>query len=119
MAVCGKSLSRPCVLRLVVAGLEDALLLGAGEHLGGVVAAESLAQPRDAGQDFLRKHERLVDEIELAEAHVAGAAVFAVELLAKVLDQRAMAAGRCRSRTRPSRSSASRRRPPHRARLFR
>ena len=74
-------------------GFDDALLLGAGEHLGRVVAAEALAEPHDARQDFLGEHERLVDEVELAEADVAGAAVVAVELLAEVLDERAVAAG--------------------------
>ena len=73
---------------------DDALLLGAGEHLGRVVAAEALAEPHDAREDFLGEHQRLVDEVELAEAHVAGAAVVAVELLAEVLDERAMPADR-------------------------
>ena len=76
------------MLRAVVPVFEDPLVARAGQDQGGVVAAETLAQAQDAGEDLLGRDQGIVDEVHVAQADVAGAAVVLLERLAEVLQDR-------------------------------
>ncbi len=77
----------------IVPGAEDALVFGAGEDGGGIVAAETLFEPPDAGDDFLGDDQRVGHGGEVADTDIAGGTVGFVELLTEVMEQGLMAAG--------------------------
>src|SRR4029434_4443024 len=68
----------------------------AAQHRRHMADAPALPRAGHGREDLLAEYPRRVDAFELTEAPVAGAAGGCVEVLAEVLDERAMAAPRGR-----------------------